>query len=132
MARTKLDLKTVRVPTKASRAAAIKAKHDDLDNLLDAVEIAAYTAAGAISVEKWAAFIDSAVAGQAMSLAVGTVAGQTINLIFRTKTGVGTVVITGTFTGGTTLTFATQGQRAQAIWTGAAWTLRPGYDGVLA
>ena len=132
MARTKLNLASVRVPTKRSRANAILAKFDDADDLLDAIKTSFYTAAGPISVQDGLAVLTASSAGQAMTLAVGTVVGQTIHVILKGKTATGTVVITGTFTGGTTLTMNTVGQRATLIWVGAAWTPRPGYGGVLA
>ena len=133
MARTKLTLKEVRVPIKLSRAIAIKAKLDDLDNFLDTIKTTVYSAAGPISPTDGHAVFDSAIAGMAMSLANGTIAGETINYIFRTKTGAGTVVITPTaLTGGTTLTLSTAGLRGQLIWTGAAWTRRAGGGGVIA
>jgi hypothetical protein len=133
MARTKLALKTVRVPMRLERALAIKAKFDDLDDLLDALKTTVYSAAGAISPTDGFAIFDSAVAGMAMTLANGTIVGETISYIFRTKTGSGTVVITPTaLTGGTTLTLSTAGLRGQLIWTGAAWTRRTGGGGVIA
>jgi len=133
MARTKLALKTVRVPIKLERALEIKAKFDDLDDFLDAIKTTVYSAAGAISPTDGFAIFDSAIAGMAMTLANGTIAGETISYMFRTKTGAGTVVITPTaLTGGTTLTLSTAGLRGQLIWTGAAWTRRTGGGGVIA
>lgn len=132
MSRTKVTTTEVRIPTKLSRATVLKGKFDDLDDALDGIKTSVYSADGAISPTDGFAIIDSAVAGQAMTLAAGGVTGETMHVLFRTKTGAGTVVITATFTGGTTLTMATAGLRATLIWTGAAWTLRQGYDGVLA
>lgn len=137
MARTKLDLKTVRVPVKLSRALAVKAKFDDLDDFLDAVKLTAYTAAGAISPTDGVAFIDSAVALQAMTLGNPSPAidGQVLSVIFRAKTGSGTVRITPTsLNGGTTWTLSTAGQRGQLIWQTSdnKWHLRAGFGGVLA
>lgn len=133
MARTKLTLKEVRVPIKLSRALAIKAKFDDLDDFLDALKTTVYSAAGAISPTDGLVIIDSAIAGMAMTLANGTVNGETINVIFRKKTGAGTVVITpANLAAGTTWTLATAGQRGQLIWVSPDWTLRPGFGGVLA
>lgn len=133
MARTKLALKTVRVPIKLERALEIKAKFDDLDDFLDAIKTTVYSAAGAISPTDGFAIFDSAIAGMAMTLANGTIVGETISYMFRTKTGAGTVVITPTaLTGGTTLTLSTAGLRGQLIWTGAAWTRRTGGGGVIA
>jgi hypothetical protein len=132
MARTKLAVKEVRVPTKLVRATAIKAKHDDLDDYLDAIKTSYYAAAGAIAVSDGLAVLTANSVGQAMTLAVGTVVGQTVNVILRAKTATGTAVITGTFTGGTTLTLSAVGQRATLIWVGAAWTPVPGFGGILA
>ena len=132
MARTKLALKEVRVPTKTVRATKIKAKFDDLDDLLDAMKTSYYAAAGAISVQDGLAILTANSVGQAMTLAVGTVVGQTMHVILKAKTATGTAVITATFTGGTTLTLSAVGQRATLIWVGAAWTPRPGFGGVLA
>lgn len=133
MARTKLPLRDIRVPIKRSRATALKAKLDDVDDLLDALKTSVYSAAGAISPTDGFAIIDSAVAGQAMTLADGTVTGQTMHVIFRTKTGSGTVVITpANLDGGTTWTLATAGQRGTLIWTGSDWTPRAGYTGTVA
>jgi hypothetical protein len=133
MARTKLTLAQVRVPIKLSRALALKAKFDDLDDFLDAIKTTVYSAAGALSPTDGFAIIDSAIAGMAMTLANGATAGETISYLFRTKTGLGTVVITPVaLTGGTTLTLSTAGLRGQLIWTGAAWTRRTGGGGVIA
>lgn len=132
MARTKVTSKEVRVPTKLVRATKITDKLGDLDDLLDAMQTSAYAAAGAISVEDGLALLTANSAAQAMTLAVGTVVGQTMHVILKGKVTAGTVVITGTFTGGTTLTMSAVGQRATLIWVGAAWTPRPGFDGVLA
>jgi hypothetical protein len=132
MARTKLSLASVRVPTKRSRANAILAKFDDLDDRLDAIKTTAYVAAGAIAVSDGFAILTANSVGQAMTLAVGTVVGQTMSIILRAKTATGTAVITGVFTGGTTLTLSVVGQRATLIWVGAAWTPVPGFGGVLA
>ena len=132
MPRTKLNLASVRVPTKRSRANAILAKFDDSDDLLDAIKTSFYTAAGAIAVSDGLAVLTANSVLQAMTLAVGTVVGQTMHVILKAKTATGTARITATFTGGTTLTFSAVGQRATLIWVGAAWTGRPGFDGVLA
>lgn len=133
MARTKLDIRSIRVPAKRSRAELIKAKFDDNDDLLDALKTTAYSAAGAIAPTDGFAIVDSAVAGMAMTLADGTVDGQTLNLIFRTKTGAGTIVLTpANLAAGTTWTLATAGQRGQLIWYSGDWHLRAGYGGVLA
>lgn len=85
MARTKLALKTVRVPIKLERALEIKAKFDDLDDFLDAIKTTVYSAAGAISPTDGFAIFDSAIAGMAMTLANGTIVGETISYMFRTK-----------------------------------------------
>jgi len=132
MPRTKLNLASVRVPTKRSRANAILAKFDDADDLLDAIKTSFYTAAGAIAVSDGLAVLTANSAAQAMTLAVGTVVGQTMHVILKAKSATGTAVITATFTGGTTLTLSAVGQRATLIWVGAAWTPRPGFGGVLA
>ncbi len=133
MARTKLPLATIRVPVKRSRALAIKAKFDDVDDLLDAIKRTVYSAAGAISPTDGFAVIDSSVAGQAMTLADGTIDGQTMTVLFRTKTGAGTVVITpANLAAGATWTLAAAGQRGQLVWGSGNWTLRAGFDGVLA
>jgi hypothetical protein len=132
MARTKLTFRDVRVPTKRVRAAAIEAKMADLDDRLDAIKTTSYIAAGAIAVSDGFAILTANSAAQAMTLAVGTVVGQTMSLILRAKTATGTVVITGTFTGGTTLTLSAVNQRATLIWVGAAWTPVPGFGGILA
>lgn len=132
MARTKLSIKEMRNLTKLVRAIAAAGKMADLDDYLDAIKTSYYTAAGAISVEDGLAVLTANEAAQAMTLAAGTVVGETLNVILRDKTATGTAVITGTFTGGTTLTLSAVGQRATLIWVGAAWTLRPGYGGVLA
>jgi hypothetical protein len=69
----------------------------------------------------------------AMTLADGTIDGETINVVFRTKTGAGTVVITpANLAAGTTWTLATAGQRGQLIWKSPDWNLRAGYGGVRA
>jgi hypothetical protein len=133
MARTKLTLAQVRVPIKLSRATALKTKFDDLDDYLDALKTTVYSAAGAISPTDGFAIIDSATPGMAMTLADGTINGETLNVIFRTKTGAGTVVITpANLASGTTWTLATAGQRGQLIWVSPDWNLRPGYGGVRA
>ena len=132
MARTKFLVKEVRNLTKLVRAIAAKAKFDDLDDSLDAKQTNYYAAAGAISVGDDLAILTANSVGQAMTLAVGTVVGQTLSVILRAKTSTGTAIITGTFTGGTTLTLSAVGQRARLIWVGAAWTPVPGFGGVLA
>ena len=133
MARTKLSLAQVRIPIKLSRATALKTKFDDLDDYLDALKTTVYSAAGAISPTDGFVIIDSASAGLAMTLANGAVDGETMNVLFRTKTGAGTVVITpANLASGTTWTLATAGQRGQLIWISPDWNLRPGYGGVRA
>lgn len=133
MARTKLTLKQVRIPIKLASAIAIKAKYDDLDDFLDGLKTTVYSAAGALSPTDGFAIIDSAVAGMAMTLADGTIDGETINVIFRTKTAAGTIVITpANLAAGTTWTLATAGQRGQLIWISPDWNLRVGYGGVRA
>ena len=132
MARTKMTIKELRNLTKLVRATAAFNKMADLDDSFDAKQTNYYTAAGAISVSDDLAILTANVAAQAMTLAVGTVVGQTMSVILRAKTTLGTAVITGTFTGGTTLTLSAVGQRARLIWVGAAWTPVPGFGGILA
>jgi hypothetical protein len=133
--RTKLPLKTVRVPSKLSRAQDIKAKFDDADDLFDTLNLKTYNAAGAIDPAAGVVFIDSAVALQAMSLADGTLDGQTMSVKFRTKTGAGSVRITPThLNGGTHWDLTAAGHRGQLIWQTSdnKWHLRAGFDGALA
>lgn len=132
MARTKMTIKELRNLTKLVRATAAFNKMADLDDLLDAIKTSYYTAAGAIAVSDGLSILTANVPAQAMTLAVGTVVGQTMNVILRAKTATGTAVITGTFTGGTTLTLSAVNQRATLIWVGAAWTPVPGFGGILA
>jgi hypothetical protein len=132
MARTKLAIKEVRNLTKLVRAIAAYGKLADLDDYLDGIQTSYYAAAGAISPQDGLAVLTANAPAQAMTLAAGSVVGETLNVILREKTATGTAVITGTFTGGTTLTLSAVGQRATLIWVGAAWTPRPGFGGVLA
>ena len=133
MARTKLAVKEVRVPTKLVRATAIAAKMADLDDYLDAIGTAYYTAAGAISPNDGLVVLTANAVGQAMTLADGTVTGQQLAVILRAKTSTGTVVLTpANLAGGTTLTFSAAGQKARLVWTGSDWTPVPGYTAVLA
>lgn len=132
MARTRIPLADVRVPTPRTRAAAIKAKLDEHDDYMDAKKVTNYAAAGAISTGDDVAIIDSATNPQVMTLAAGTVTGQSVTFLFRNANAAGAQVrIDGTFTGGTHLALTAAGKRAQVIWTGAAWTQKPGGDGVI-
>lgn len=132
MARTKLLVKEVRNLTKLVRAVAAQGKLADLDDKFDAGGLAYYAAAGAISPNDATAILTANSVGQAMTLAAGTVVGQPLDLVLRAKTSTGTAVVTGTFTGGTTLTFSALGHKARLIWVGAAWTPVPGYSAALA
>jgi hypothetical protein len=133
MARTKLAVKEVRVPTKLVRATAIAAKMADLDDYLDGIGTSDYDAAGAISPNDGLAVLTASVAAQAMTLADGTVTGQHLVVVLRAKATAGTAVVTpANLAGGTTLTFSAVGQKARLVWTGADWTPVPGYTAVLA
>jgi hypothetical protein len=123
-----LDLKNVRVPTPRVRAELVLACLEGNGPLNE------YSAAGAISPEDGVAILRSKEAALAMTLAVGTTVGETLHLkcLSLKAPGVDTVVVTGTFTGGTTLTFDAKDEHAVLIWVGAAWTPRAGFSATLA
>jgi hypothetical protein len=123
-----LEVKEVRNPVKTVRAERILAALEANGPVSD------YNAAGAISPEDGTAILRSKEAALAMTLAVGTTVGETLHLkcLGIGTPGVDTIVVTGTFTGGTTLTFAVKDEHAVLIWVGAAWTPRAGYTAALA
>jgi hypothetical protein len=132
MARTKMTIKELRNLTKLVRATAAQGKLADLDDYLDGIQTAYYTAAGAINPHNGLSILTANSVGQAMTLAVGTVVGEEHVIVLRGKTATGTAIVTGTFTGGTTLTFDTVGEKVRLIWVGAAWTPVPGFTAALA
>jgi len=132
MARTKLSIKETRNLTKLNRAISVASKLEDADDYFDAIETTVYSAAGAIAVTDGLSVLTATGVAQAMTLADGTVVGQQMALIMRSTTTGGSMVVTGTFTGGTTLTFDAVSERAKLIWVGAAWTPVPGYSATLA
>lgn len=83
--RTKLTVRQVRSPVAGLNAAAMKAKLDDLDDYLDAIGTAEYTAAGAISPSVGLALIDSTEPHQAMTLANGATVGERIIFKLRNR-----------------------------------------------
>jgi len=120
-----LALEEVRVPTRRIRAEKIMAA------LEAAGPVNEYIAAGAIDPGDGLAVLRAKSAGQAMTLADGTVAGETMCLkcLQVDSVGTDTVVVTpATFADGTTMTFDAKNEVAVLIWVASTgWTLRPGY-----
>jgi|SRR3989344_1780844 len=77
-------------------------------------------AGGAINVTSFYTDISTDAGGDAFTLANGTVVGQ-LKHIRLTTDGGGDGVVTGTFSGGTTLTFNDANDEVFLMWNGAAW-----------
>jgi hypothetical protein len=118
-----LTIREVRNPVKRHRAERIRAA------LQSGGDIAEYAGAGAIAPTDSVAILRPTSAGEAMTLADGTIPGEAIRIEMQqqddpTFTAVVTPV---TFAGGATLTFDAVFKYAVLIWvTTNGWTLRTG------
>lgn len=65
--------------------------------------------------------VTAANAAQTWVLTDGLEAGQRLTVALKTKGTSANAVLSGTFVGGTTLTFDTAGEYANLMWTGAGW-----------
>ena len=84
------------------------------------MQVIAAGAGGAISVVTYATDISTDAGGDAFTIAAGTMVGQLKNIRLSVDGG-GDGVVTGTFVGGTTLTFNDAADEVDLMWTGAAW-----------
>ena len=76
---------------------------------------------GAVNVTSYFTAFTSTGAGDALTIAVGTQIGQMKEIMHVVDGGSG--VLTGTFVGGTTITFTTVGEAANLLWNGTAWAV---------
>ncbi len=79
----------------------------------------ALSGAGAVNVTAYLTKFTSTGAAQALSIASGAQIGQ-MKRVWHVVDG-GSGVLTGTFVGGTTITFTTVNEFADLIWTGTDW-----------
>jgi hypothetical protein len=95
------------------------------------------TGAGAVNVTSYLTKVTSSGVADALTIASGTVIGQR-KKVQHVVDG-GSAVLTGVFTGGTTITFTAVAEFADLLWTGTEWavlelgnTAAPGTPPVLA
>lgn len=81
----------------------------------------ALSGAGAVNVTAYLTKYTSTGGAQALTIAAGTLVGQRKRVSHVVDGGSG--VLTGTFVGGTTITFTTVAEYADLMWTGTAWAV---------
>lgn len=79
----------------------------------------ALSGAGAVNITAYLTKYTSTGGAQALTIAAGSQIGQRKKVSHVVDGGSG--VLTGTFVGGTNITFTTVGEFADLIWTGTAW-----------
>ena len=136
MARTKIAKKTVQYPTSKARSTLIKAKVDEHDTALDAIEAktnlmkapTTRSGAGAVAITADTCLFTSTSAGNALTIADGSFAGQLLRIVHIVKGSSGTGVITQT-TGAkltaaiSTITLSDLYASVSLQWSGTLWNV---------
>ncbi|TAL44698.1 MAG: hypothetical protein EPN91_03925, partial [Salinibacterium sp.] len=117
MAQVKTTIAEVRNPISRVRANKMKAKHDLMDDLLDAIKTTSYTASGALSPTDGLAILKGGATQLAMTLVDGTTNYETVLVAVRS----GTAKITPTTLAGGSEIVMAAGELVKLVWINSTW-----------